>query len=123
MDIGCNIGHVTLTVARDFNPRTVTGVDIDRKLINIANKNIRHYITKNKEATRDINDITYPKSFEKTYLRIPAAGQLDELAEAIKIPESEKEEYKEQKRKIRKSFPYNVKFFTVRHFVVAQFVS
>lgn len=44
LDIGCNIGHVTLIVARDFRARSVVGLDIDRKLIAIARKNVRHYV-------------------------------------------------------------------------------
>ncbi|PNF16503.1 hypothetical protein B7P43_G07788 [Cryptotermes secundus] len=44
LDIGCNIGHVTLIVARDFKARSVVGLDIDRKLIAIARKNVRHYV-------------------------------------------------------------------------------
>ncbi|XP_044753300.1 7SK snRNA methylphosphate capping enzyme bin3-like isoform X2 [Coccinella septempunctata] len=44
LDIGCNIGHVTLSVARDFGARTVIGIDIDDKLISIARKNIKHYV-------------------------------------------------------------------------------
>jgi 7SK snRNA methylphosphate capping enzyme len=44
LDIGCNIGHVTLIVARDFGARSVVGLDIDRKLIAIARKNVRHYV-------------------------------------------------------------------------------
>ncbi|XP_017880391.1 probable RNA methyltransferase bin3 [Ceratina calcarata] len=44
LDIGCNIGHITLSVARDFCARSVTGIDIDRTLINIARKNIKHYV-------------------------------------------------------------------------------
>jgi len=44
LDIGCNIGHVTFSVARDFGAKSVVGMDIDRKLINIARKNIQHYI-------------------------------------------------------------------------------
>lgn len=44
LDIGCNIGHITLSVARDFGARTVTGIDIDPKLIAIARKNIKHYV-------------------------------------------------------------------------------
>ncbi|XP_069683824.1 7SK snRNA methylphosphate capping enzyme-like [Periplaneta americana] len=44
LDIGCNIGHVTLIVARDFGARSVVGLDIDRKLIGIARKNVRHYV-------------------------------------------------------------------------------
>jgi len=44
LDIGCNIGHVTLSIARDFGTKSVVGMDIDRKLINIARKNVRYYI-------------------------------------------------------------------------------
>ena len=44
LDIGCNIGHVTFSVARDFGAKSVVGMDIDRKLINIARKNVQHYI-------------------------------------------------------------------------------
>ncbi|CAH1122132.1 unnamed protein product [Ceutorhynchus assimilis] len=44
LDVGCNIGHITLSVARDFNARTVTGIDIDPKLISIARKNIKYYV-------------------------------------------------------------------------------
>lgn len=44
LDIGCNIGHVTLSVARDFGAKSIVGMDIDRKLINIARKNIQYYI-------------------------------------------------------------------------------
>ncbi|XP_060529360.1 probable RNA methyltransferase Y17G7B.18 isoform X2 [Cylas formicarius] len=44
LDIGCNIGHVTLSVARDFGARNITGIDIDPRLINIARKNVKHYV-------------------------------------------------------------------------------
>ncbi|XP_065155932.1 7SK snRNA methylphosphate capping enzyme bin3-like isoform X2 [Atheta coriaria] len=45
LDIGCNIGHITLTVARDFGARSVVGIDIDKNLIGIARKNIKHYVS------------------------------------------------------------------------------
>jgi len=44
LDIGCNIGHVTFSVARDFGAKSVVGLDIDHKLINIARKNVQYYI-------------------------------------------------------------------------------
>lgn len=47
LDIGCNIGHITLSIARDFGAKYVTGIDIDSKLINIARKNIKHYVKSN----------------------------------------------------------------------------
>ncbi|XP_077998224.1 7SK snRNA methylphosphate capping enzyme-like [Glandiceps talaboti] len=45
LDIGCNIGHVTITVARDFEPNRIMGIDIDGNLISIARKNVRHYLS------------------------------------------------------------------------------
>lgn len=44
LDIGCNIGHVTLLIARDWRPKRIVGLDIDGKLIGIAKKNVKHYI-------------------------------------------------------------------------------
>ncbi|XP_065559191.1 7SK snRNA methylphosphate capping enzyme-like isoform X2 [Artemia franciscana] len=43
LDIGCNIGHITWCIARDFRPRQVTGIDIDQELIGIARKNAKYY--------------------------------------------------------------------------------
>lgn len=44
LDIGCNIGHITLSIARDFCAKSVVGLDIDKKLINIARKNVCYYV-------------------------------------------------------------------------------
>lgn len=44
LDIGCNVGHVTLSIARDFKPRYIIGNDIDSSLIRAARNNIRFYI-------------------------------------------------------------------------------
>lgn len=44
LDIGCNSGHLTLAIARDFEPNKVVGLDIDRQLINMARTNIKHYV-------------------------------------------------------------------------------
>lgn len=54
LDIGCNIGHVTFSVARDFGAKSIVGMDIDRKLINIARKNVQYYI----------NDMTHSSSHQ-----------------------------------------------------------
>ena len=43
LDIGCNTGHITLSIAKDFNPSEIVGLDIDKYLIQIARKNIKHY--------------------------------------------------------------------------------
>ncbi|CBY31660.1 unnamed protein product [Oikopleura dioica] len=64
LDIGCNSGHLTLLIARDLKPRKIVGVDIDEKLIEMAQKNIRHYCPEEKK---------FPASFSKLYgpLRAP----------------------------------------------------
>lgn len=40
LDIGCNAGHITIAVARTLQPKTITGIDIDAKLIGKARKNL-----------------------------------------------------------------------------------
>lgn len=45
LDIGCNVGHVTLTIGQRFYPRKVVGIDIDHTLIASARKNIRNYMS------------------------------------------------------------------------------
>jgi 7SK snRNA methylphosphate capping enzyme len=45
LDIGCNVGHITLAIAKNFEPNKIIGLDIDLELIKIARKNVRHYIT------------------------------------------------------------------------------
>ncbi|XP_068896642.1 probable RNA methyltransferase Y17G7B.18 isoform X3 [Tenebrio molitor] len=66
LDIGCNIGHVTLSVARDFGAKNVTGIDIDPKLIAIARKNVRHYVINSdspKPNEGDGGEVPKKKSF------------------------------------------------------------
>ncbi|CAI5443320.1 unnamed protein product [Caenorhabditis angaria] len=43
LDIGCNVGFLTLSIAKDFGPRRILGIDLDEHLIGVARKNIRHY--------------------------------------------------------------------------------
>lgn len=43
LDVGCNAGYITLSIAKDFEPRRILGIDIDDHLIGVARKNIRHY--------------------------------------------------------------------------------
>lgn len=50
LDLGCNIGHITLTIAKEYEPKKIVGVDIDGNLINVARKNIRRYLSKEKSS-------------------------------------------------------------------------
>ena len=44
LDLGCNVGHITLTIARDFSPHLIMGIDIDTSLIKAAKNNLRYYV-------------------------------------------------------------------------------
>uniref|UniRef100_UPI00358F38C7 7SK snRNA methylphosphate capping enzyme-like n=1 Tax=Myxine glutinosa TaxID=7769 RepID=UPI00358F38C7 len=43
LDIGCNVGHVTLTIAKHWKPARCVGLDIDPALVAAAQRNMRHY--------------------------------------------------------------------------------
>lgn len=45
LDVGCNVGHLTLSVAKKWGPARMVGVDIDGTLIHSARQNIRHYLS------------------------------------------------------------------------------
>lgn len=73
LDIGCNVGHITLAIACDFRPRKIVGMDIDGRLIAAARKNIRYYLTKT-----TIKTDMYPLSVKLNYgpMVVPAVGEL-----------------------------------------------
>lgn len=41
--VGCNVGYLTLSIAKNYEPRRILGIDIDDHLVGVARKNIRHY--------------------------------------------------------------------------------
>lgn len=45
LDIGCNVGHISLHIAKEFGPKKIVGCDIDRKLLKAAKTNIRNYMS------------------------------------------------------------------------------
>ncbi|XP_013082239.2 7SK snRNA methylphosphate capping enzyme-like [Biomphalaria glabrata] len=61
LDIGCNVGHITLALAEQFYPHKILGMDIDGKLIQAARQNIRHMLSlRRKDSSK------YPRVFEMT---------------------------------------------------------
>lgn len=66
LDIGCNVGHVTLAVARDYAPRRCIGIDIDPSLIKMARKNVRRY----QRSTE------FPSSMSSLYGQLAPLGRL-----------------------------------------------
>uniref|UniRef100_A0A3B4EWA6 RNA methyltransferase n=1 Tax=Pundamilia nyererei TaxID=303518 RepID=A0A3B4EWA6_9CICH len=45
LDVGCGTGHMTLAVARRFNPTHILGVELDKQLVRAAIQNIRHFLS------------------------------------------------------------------------------
>ncbi|XP_069031579.1 7SK snRNA methylphosphate capping enzyme-like isoform X2 [Embiotoca jacksoni] len=45
LDVGCGAGHMTLAVARRFNPAHILGVELDERLVHAAKQNIRHFLS------------------------------------------------------------------------------
>lgn len=45
LDLGCNVGHLTLSIACKWGPSRMVGLDIDPRLIHSARQNIRHYLS------------------------------------------------------------------------------
>ncbi|XP_013929880.1 PREDICTED: 7SK snRNA methylphosphate capping enzyme [Thamnophis sirtalis] len=45
LDVGCNVGHLTLSLAKKWEPARMVGLDIDGALIHSARQNIRHYLS------------------------------------------------------------------------------
>lgn len=106
LDIGCNIGHVTLSVARDFGAKSVIGIDIDEKLIGIARKNIKHYVKSSETPPHgDFQVDELIKSSEFFPISMPI------LYGPVDIPGLPKEH---QSRR----FPNNVRFKCVSSFLI-----
>lgn len=45
LDVGCGTGHMTLAIARQFNPSHILGVELDESLVHAAKQNIRHFLS------------------------------------------------------------------------------
>ncbi|KAI4895642.1 hypothetical protein NFI96_019657, partial [Prochilodus magdalenae] len=45
LDLGCNTGRLTLTIAKNWRPSRIVGLDIDGSLIHAAKQNIRYYLS------------------------------------------------------------------------------
>ena len=72
LDIGCNAGHVTLSVARDFNPRRIVGIDIDPNLIASARKSVKSYV--NSQHQTNAAELQFPISLPLMFGPIPSAA-------------------------------------------------
>ncbi|KAH6934434.1 hypothetical protein HPB50_024223 [Hyalomma asiaticum] len=81
LDIGCNVGHLTLSLARDFAPRKVIGLDIDGGLIRAARRNVRHYLT-----AALAGEMHFPVSMAICHGPIAAAALPGRQAQSVAFP-------------------------------------
>ncbi|XP_055929421.1 7SK snRNA methylphosphate capping enzyme-like isoform X2 [Argiope bruennichi] len=86
LDIGCNTGQIALHIAKHWHPRKVVGIDIDKKLINKAQRKVRLYLSEHIAQEED-----FPDSMAVMY------GPLSKLVIS--------------KSKAEMDFPNNVTFF------------
>lgn len=52
LDIGCNVGHMTIAVARRLHPKSIVGIDIDKNLIARARRNLSLFQRLQLDTTR-----------------------------------------------------------------------
>nr|XP_046236716.1 7SK snRNA methylphosphate capping enzyme-like isoform X2 [Scatophagus argus] len=45
LDVGCGTGHMTLIIARRFDPTHILGVELDERLVHAAKQNVRHFLS------------------------------------------------------------------------------
>eukprot|EP01134_Creolimax_fragrantissima_P002882 CFRG2882T1 len=90
LDVGCNVGQISIAIARDFKAKSVLGMDIDDSLITRANHNInyQHSLKPNGNSNIPAMPTNFPISFLICHGPIQPA-----------VPE-------------RKTFPNNISFVT-----------
>lgn len=57
LDIGCNVGHMTIAVASRLHPKSIVGIDIDKNLIARARRNLSFFQRINHVDKSNINKI------------------------------------------------------------------
>ncbi|TRY64317.1 hypothetical protein TCAL_04624 [Tigriopus californicus] len=50
LDIGCNVGQLTMALGRLFHTKSIIGMDIDKGLIEVARKRLRHVASQTKAS-------------------------------------------------------------------------
>ncbi|XP_058479706.1 7SK snRNA methylphosphate capping enzyme-like [Solea solea] len=45
LEVGCGAGHMTISIARKFDPAHILGVELDERLVHTAKQNVRHFLS------------------------------------------------------------------------------
>lgn len=110
LDIGCNVGHMTLTIAKHWRPTRILGLDIDSTLIHAAKQNIRHYLSEvhalqaRKERTEDETPNT---NAEKTEKKREDGEEKEKETESENVREQDGSEDGENETRLRESVSSN----------------
>lgn len=132
LDIGCNVGHVTLSIAKDFMPSKITGLDIDSELIRLAKQNLNNYL-KNDALKKELDK--FPTSLSICHgPLVDKANKGDDQVKESNVKEvksseqennQENNELKEQENQTKKEenldlvkvnrFPNNVNFISANY--------
>lgn len=90
LDIGCNVGHMTITVARNLAPKSILGIDIDKNLIARARKNLSMFVripkAKVDESTSKAVSLQATEQSEAEQMQ---TKQKEQVAEASDISQKE----------------------------------
>ncbi|KAK3519293.1 hypothetical protein QTP70_023135 [Hemibagrus guttatus] len=66
LDIGCNVGHITLAIAKNWSPVHILGLDIDGGVVHAARQNLRHFLSElqKQEVRQDTDTQEKPREVE-----------------------------------------------------------
>ena len=109
LDIGCNIGTLTMRIAQEFKPKMIIGIDIDHKLIRAGLQNSKQFM-RNSICSNFYNEAEKQMNFQK--------GTLDQFLfvnNEIKINEETKNIIKQMKE-LPLSFRLNLKDNTLGNY-------
>lgn len=88
LDLGCNSGHLTLYIAKMFQPAHILGLDIDGDLVYGARKNIRHYLSElqTEEARRAVQEKESHTASENDHNEVVGKTENGQLVRAECVP-------------------------------------
>lgn len=104
LDIGCNAGIFTISLALHFNIKRVIGVDIDPHLIRAARKNVALFVERQTKVSTIEVWIVSMDFFSQVYSKFPPSFPLN-FGPLIMPPISAKASY----------FPNNIHFFVANY--------
>lgn len=90
LDIGCNAGHMTISVARKLNPKSIVGIDIDKNLISRARKNLTHFqrIPENELSSK----YRYSEGANETFHHFNSIAEKKRIKSHVRSREREKQD-------------------------------